>query len=102
MQEESELNREVSTDKKNIICYNCERIIDVADIEENMLFKCKQCYSTLIKNDYFRVLRNQFSHDYPQDNALKASYLNQSIEAVSLLKDAMTRIEQYLTNNGLL
>lgn len=49
-----------------------------------------------------RVLRNQFSHDYPQDNALKASYLNQSIEAVSLLKDAMTRIEQYLTNNGLL
>ena len=49
-----------------------------------------------------RVLRNQFSHDYPQDNALKASYLNQSIEAVSLLKDAMTRIEKYLTTNGLL
>lgn len=49
-----------------------------------------------------RVLRNQFSHDYPQDNALKASYLNQSVEAVKLLKDAMTRIEQYLTMHGLL
>ena len=49
-----------------------------------------------------RVLRNQFSHDYPQDDALKASYLNQSIEAVGLLKDAMTRVEKYLTNNGLL
>ena len=43
-----------------------------------------------------RVLRNQFSHDYPQDDTLKASYLNQSIEAVGLLKDAMTRIEKYL------
>ena len=49
-----------------------------------------------------RVSRNQFSHDYPQDDALKASYLNQSIEAVGLLKDAMTRVEKYLTNNGLL
>ena len=49
-----------------------------------------------------RVLRNQFSHDYPQDNALKASYLNQSVEAVNLLKDAMTRIEQYLTTKGLI
>ena len=25
-----------------------------------------------------RVLRNQFSHDYPKDYSLKASYLNQS------------------------
>ena len=49
-----------------------------------------------------RVLRNQFSHDYPQDNALRASYLNQSIEAVSLLKDAMFRLEKYLTTSGLL
>ena len=40
-----------------IICYNCDRVIDVSDIEIGTIFKCKQCYSTLIKTDYFKTSR---------------------------------------------
>jgi uncharacterized paraquat-inducible protein A len=40
-----------------IICYNCDRLIDVSDIEIGTIFKCKQCYSTLIKTDYFKTSR---------------------------------------------
>lgn len=40
-----------------IICYNCDRIIDVSDIEIGTIFKCKQCYSTLIKTEYFKTSR---------------------------------------------
>lgn len=32
-----------------------------------------------------RVIRNRFAHDYPEDDALKAAYLNEAISAVPLL-----------------
>ena len=48
-------------ENKNILCYNCGRIIDASDIEERSVFKCKQCYSTLVKSDFFRVNRDKFS-----------------------------------------
>lgn len=40
-----------------ILCYNCDRKIDVSDIEIGTIFKCKQCYTTLIKTDYFKTPR---------------------------------------------
>ena len=32
-----------------------------------------------------RAIRNSFAHDYPEDDALKAAYLNQAVEAVPVL-----------------
>jgi hypothetical protein len=32
-----------------------------------------------------RVIRNRFAHDYPEDDALKAAYLNEATSAVPLL-----------------
>jgi hypothetical protein len=32
-----------------------------------------------------RVIRNRFAHDYPEDDALKATYLNEAISSVPLL-----------------
>jgi hypothetical protein len=32
-----------------------------------------------------KVIRNRFAHDYPEDDALKAAYLNEAISAVPLL-----------------
>jgi hypothetical protein len=32
-----------------------------------------------------RVIRNRFAHDYPEDDALKAAYLNEAISSVPLL-----------------
>lgn len=32
-----------------------------------------------------RVIRNRFAHDYPEDDALKAAYLNEAISAVPVL-----------------
>lgn len=40
-----------------IICYNCDRLIDVSDIEIGTIFKCSQCYTTLIKTEYFKTSR---------------------------------------------
>jgi hypothetical protein len=38
-----------------------------------------------------RAIRNRFAHDYPQDDALKAAYLNEAAEAVSTLADLLAR-----------
>ena len=38
-----------------------------------------------------RVIRNRFAHDYPEDDALKAAYLNEAAEAVSSLAHALER-----------
>ncbi len=38
-----------------------------------------------------RAIRNQFAHDYPQDEALKAAYLNEAVAAVAVLRSAMNK-----------
>lgn len=38
-----------------------------------------------------RVIRNRFAHDYPQDDALKAAYLNEAAAAVPVLADLLAR-----------
>ena len=39
-----------------------------------------------------RVIRNTFAHDYPQDDALKAAYLNEAVAAVPVLENLLSRI----------
>lgn len=51
------INNEGEDLTNKIICYNCDRFIDVSDIEIGTIFKCKQCYTTLIKTDYFKSPR---------------------------------------------
>ncbi|MBC7474089.1 MAG: hypothetical protein H7263_07330 [Candidatus Sericytochromatia bacterium] len=55
MSQDQNLNK---VEKDKIICYNCNRTIDVKDISEASFFKCRQCYVTLIKSDFFRVSKN--------------------------------------------
>jgi hypothetical protein len=43
-----------------------------------------------------RTIRHRFAHDYPEDNALKAAYLNEAVAAVHILNKIMTRIEPAL------
>lgn len=40
-----------------------------------------------------RVIRNRFAHDYPEDDALKAAYLNEAAGAVALLGALLKRFE---------
>lgn len=40
-----------------------------------------------------RAIRNHFSHDYPEDDALKAAYLNEAVSAVPMLKALLARVE---------
>lgn len=40
-----------------------------------------------------RVIRNRFAHDYPEDDALKAAYLNEAAGAVALLSTLLQRFE---------
>ncbi len=49
-----------------------------------------------------RAIRNQFAHDYPQDELLKAAYLNEAIASVALFRDAMERSRAFMAKNGLL
>jgi hypothetical protein len=37
------------------------------------------------------VIRNRFAHDYPEDDALKAAYLNEAAEAVQVLARTLGR-----------
>ena len=39
-----------------------------------------------------RAIRNRFAHDYPQDPAMRAAYLNEAVAAVPLLQDLLSRI----------
>lgn len=43
-----------------------------------------------------RVIRNRFAHDYPEDDALKAAYLNEAAEAVATLELLLQRFEPLL------
>lgn len=38
-----------------------------------------------------RVIRNRFAHDYPEDDGLKAAYLNEAADAVPVLEDLLKR-----------
>lgn len=39
-----------------------------------------------------RIIRNTFAHDYPQDDAIKASYLNAAVAAVPLFDQLLSRV----------
>lgn len=39
-----------------------------------------------------QVIRNTFAHDYPQDDALKADYLNEEVEAIPVFDKLLTWI----------
>lgn len=39
-----------------------------------------------------RVIRNRFTHDYPEDDALKAAYLNEAVGAVRLLQAMLSKV----------
>jgi hypothetical protein len=43
------------------------------------------------------VIRNEFAHDYPDDDALKAATLNQAVEAVSVLKHLLDRVQPVIS-----
>jgi hypothetical protein len=44
-----------------------------------------------------RVIRNRFAHDYPEDDALKAAYLNEAAGAVALLSTLLQRFEPLIS-----
>jgi hypothetical protein len=44
-----------------------------------------------------RVIRNRLTHDYPTDDALKAAYLNDAVDAVAVLGDLLDRVAQAVT-----
>jgi hypothetical protein len=58
--------------------------------------------STVSEWQSLRVIRNQFSHDYPQDDELKASYLNQAVNKVVFFQQLIDRIQPLidLCNQG--
>lgn len=43
-----------------------------------------------------RAIRNRFAHDYPQDDAMRAAYLNEAVEAVPLLQELLARVAPLL------
>jgi len=43
-----------------------------------------------------RVIRNRFAHDYPEDDALKAAYLNEAAQAVAVLEALLQGFEPLL------
>jgi len=45
-----------------------------------------------------RVIRNTFAHDYPQDDALKAAYLNEAVAAVPLLDALLAKVAPVVEN----
>lgn len=44
-----------------------------------------------------RAIRNRFAHDYPDDDALKAAYLNEAVESVWVLRSLLARIEPVIS-----
>ena len=40
-----------------------------------------------------RAIRNCFAHDYPEDDGLKAAYLNQAVDAVPVLLQLLALVE---------
>lgn len=47
-----------------------------------------------------RVIRNRFAHDYPEDDALKAAYLNEAADAVNTLAGLLDRFESLVADSG--
>lgn len=43
-----------------------------------------------------RAIRNHFAHDYPQDDALKAAYLNEAVSAVPQMEALLAKITPLL------
>lgn len=43
-----------------------------------------------------RAIRNHFAHDYPQDDAVKAAFLNQAVDSVPLLENLLARVHDAL------
>lgn len=41
----------------------------------------------------WRAIRNSFAHDYPEDDALKAAYLNQAVEVVPRMLHTLSLFE---------
>lgn len=39
-----------------------------------------------------RTIRNRFAHDYPEDDALKAAYLNEAVASVYILRNLLARV----------
>jgi hypothetical protein len=46
------------------------------------------------------VIRNRFAHDYPEDDALKAAYLNEAAEAGLVLARALGRFAALAVQHG--
>lgn len=42
-----------------------------------------------------RAIRNQFAHDYPEDDSIKAAHLNQAVGAVAVLDGILGRIDKW-------
>ena len=47
-----------------------------------------------------RVIRNRFAHDYPEDDGLKAAYLNEAAEAVLMLRQLLERFRPLVEANS--
>lgn len=45
-----------------------------------------------------RVIRNRFAHDYPEDDALKAAYLNEAVDAAQTLRAMLARFEPVISS----
>jgi len=45
-----------------------------------------------------RVIRNRFAHDYPEDDALKAAYLNEAVDAAHTLRAMLARFEPAISS----
>jgi len=46
-----------------------------------------------------RSIRNHFAHDYPQDDALKAAYLNEAVSAVPQMEALLAKITPLMNAN---
>lgn len=45
-----------------------------------------------------RVIRNRFALDDPEDDALKAAYLNEAVDSVRVLRSLLARIESVVAD----
>ena len=48
--------------------------------------------NSIEEGNNLRVIRNTFAHDYPQDDVLKAAYLNEAVAAVGVLESLLGRV----------
>ncbi len=48
-----------------------------------------------------RAIRNQFSHDYPQDPLITAEYLNQAVASIAIFRQAMQKAALFMNKHKL-